>query len=63
MMTINQTAAKNSGPIGACGQKIAEVQHHAQRQDIADPYDLRLGVIGTYRGCAPSSAESSILSA
>ena len=50
-MTINQTAAKNSGPIGAMiGQKIAEVQHHVQRQDIADPDDLGLGVIEAHCG-------------
>ena len=32
------------------GQKIAEVQHHVQRQDIADPYDLGLGVVEAHGG-------------
>ena len=45
-MTINQTATKNSrADRSVIGQKIAEVQHHVQRQDIADPDDLRLGVV------------------
>ena len=51
MMTINQTTAKNSRAYRSMiGQKIAEVQHQVQRQDVADADDLRLGVVEARRG-------------